>query len=34
MIGEAGGGVEKKYPTPEIDRAKQAIPGCSDEFGA
>ena len=29
-----GAELKKKYQTPEIDRAKQAIPGCSDELGA
>ncbi|MGB8501137.1 hypothetical protein [Mycobacterium sp.] len=28
------GELKEKYPTPEIDRAKKAIPGCSDELGA
>jgi len=29
-----GAELKKKYPTPEIDRAKKAIPGCSDEPAA
>ena len=26
--------LKKKYPSPKIDRARKAIPGCSDEPGA
>jgi hypothetical protein len=29
-----GADLKKKYPTPEIDKAKQAVPGCSDSPGA
>ncbi|HEX5145021.1 MAG TPA: hypothetical protein VFW21_14245, partial [Mycobacterium sp.] len=32
-LGQQGAELKKKYPTPELEKARMAIPGCSELFG-